>query len=1188
MRNLKEIVHIDKRFQNSINLQLDIGNEKKINSYIPTKSSVLILDSYLQHINMNKDKANIIIGPYGKGKSHLLLVLLYLISGKKGKSIDLLIKKIENNSKHTAELAREINKKKYLPIIVSGTYKDLNQAFLVGLLDALNREKLQDIAPASYFSEAVKTINKWKKYYPDTFNTFEKILIGEGTNATKMVSNLKKHSERALKLFSNIHPKLTAGSKFNPIVEVEAVRLYKEIANVLCKDGEYSGVYIIFDEFSKYIEGHEKETFSRDMKILQDMCELASASKDAQIHITLVAHKSIKEYGRVVPKETINAFRGVEGRIKEERFVISSKNNYELIKYVVNKKKEDYRKVVNSDKNYKQIIEESYRVPCFSGNFEKEEYEDVIAYGTFPLIPLAAYCLLAISEKVAQNERSIFTFLANDDQGSLVRLIENSNTVLAADVIYNYFENMFKKNKELPVIHNEWLKAEYAISKVETNNEIRLIKTIAIMRMVNRGDEFPINKNTIRLASGLNRAVFEETITELEQKNIIVFRRKQGIYAFKNNVGIDIDNEIKKEVAKQKDNINLLEILSNISELDFVLPKQYNQEYTMTRYFRYVYMTPKMLCDTKKSEYLFEAVGADGLVVCLVCDMEISDELVDGVKKHLSKLADKRIIVILPNNRFSGEENIRRLLAVRKLLGDKEFIEENKVLIQELKIYEEDLIFEINSEIENTYLLESHNCRGFCENTEIMFNTEKEFNRYVSRLCKEYYNKTPKINNELINRKQVSTQIKKARKQIVSDIINEEDYSKYDFGTSSEATIFRATMLHTGLVKKRNDNIDKGIVSINRKVDKFIEDSAGNKNSFAKLYDVLEGKHLGVRRGVIPIFLARKISLLQDTPVIYLEDKEVEIQSEIFENINEQPENYYLYVEKESVAKEKYISGLERIFSVEDRNSTQYGKRNRLSYLVCDMQKWYRSLPQYTLNCKKDIDKSYYKFRNIFRNIELNPRETLYEKIPSILKSNLNNEEGFEIYAEEIEKIVSFFNNFLISRKRYIADEIKKIFRAKENESLKLILKGWYSKQSNKSKNHILNDNVTTFMTYIEHLKTNDELEIVSSLSKIIYGIYIDDWNDTASEKFLDNLTNVKKYVESIHEDSTKESGENKICIVGSNGKQVEKYYEPDVDDSTSYFFENAIEDALEEFGDTLEINQKISVLVKTIEKLIK
>ena len=76
MSQLKDFIEIDKKFQNSINLQLDIDNRKKLNNYIPTRSSINILNGFLENVINNKEKANILIGPYGKGKSHLLLVLL--------------------------------------------------------------------------------------------------------------------------------------------------------------------------------------------------------------------------------------------------------------------------------------------------------------------------------------------------------------------------------------------------------------------------------------------------------------------------------------------------------------------------------------------------------------------------------------------------------------------------------------------------------------------------------------------------------------------------------------------------------------------------------------------------------------------------------------------------------------------------------------------------------------------------------------------------------------------------------------------------------------------------------------------------------------------------------------------------------------------------------------------------------
>ena len=77
---LSDIVSFNSEFRNAINLYLNLNKADKIRSYIPTKSSVDILKQYIDAVENNKRQATILIGPYGKGKSHLLLVLLAIIS----------------------------------------------------------------------------------------------------------------------------------------------------------------------------------------------------------------------------------------------------------------------------------------------------------------------------------------------------------------------------------------------------------------------------------------------------------------------------------------------------------------------------------------------------------------------------------------------------------------------------------------------------------------------------------------------------------------------------------------------------------------------------------------------------------------------------------------------------------------------------------------------------------------------------------------------------------------------------------------------------------------------------------------------------------------------------------------------------------------------------------------------------
>ena len=69
----------NENFQYSVNLQFDINNIEKIKEYIPTKDGCELLRSYLNSIIYGKNRATTLIGPYGKGKSHLLLVLITLL-----------------------------------------------------------------------------------------------------------------------------------------------------------------------------------------------------------------------------------------------------------------------------------------------------------------------------------------------------------------------------------------------------------------------------------------------------------------------------------------------------------------------------------------------------------------------------------------------------------------------------------------------------------------------------------------------------------------------------------------------------------------------------------------------------------------------------------------------------------------------------------------------------------------------------------------------------------------------------------------------------------------------------------------------------------------------------------------------------------------------------------------------------
>ena len=380
---LQELVSVNEKFQKSINVRLDYNQMDKIENYIPTRASLQILDAYLDKLKENKgDNATLLIGPYGKGKSHLLLVLTALLS-KKNRNVnertvlERLIERINGVDEKVGTKAKKLleENKVFLPVFITSTTGDLGKSFLLALKEALEREGLEQVSPNTYFEEALAVITQWKQVYPKVYDEFLLLLQSHNLEENAFLKRLCNYEDKMLALFQKIYPTLTAGSVFEPMVQMDIVPLYESVNREICEKYGYSGIVIIFDEFSKFMEGYPKEQFSYAMKQLQDICELSEKKHEQSLHIILVAHKAIKEYRNMLEASVINAYTGVEGRIGELRFTVSMQNSYELIQNAIEKKNLEKLEVqVVRQDWYQQLQEESYQLPFFRNTFKWEEF----------------------------------------------------------------------------------------------------------------------------------------------------------------------------------------------------------------------------------------------------------------------------------------------------------------------------------------------------------------------------------------------------------------------------------------------------------------------------------------------------------------------------------------------------------------------------------------------------------------------------------------------------------------------------------------------------------------------------------------------------------------------------------------------------------------------------------------------
>jgi len=1193
--NLNDFIGFNSEFRNAINLYLSLNKPEKISSYIPTKSSVNILNDYIESVLENTNNASLLIGPYGKGKSHLLLVLLSILSLERNKKnskmvSDLIgkIAKIDDQCKDIAENLRMTweEKRRFLPVILMNSQGDLNQTFLIALNDALKREGMTELTPETYYSHAIHNIKVWQEDYKETFKMFEEILREKGLTVHQLLAGLSEYNKESLGIFSKIYPKLTSGGTFNPMVTSEVLPLYKNISEKLCDDYNYGGIYIVFDEFSKYIESQDNKSAGSNMKLLQDMCELAAESKEAPVFITMVAHKSIKEYGKYLSTETINSFTGIEGRLQENYFITSSKNNYELIQNAIIKDEKELNKIPNYENLLgNKALRKFYKIPFFSTNFTEVDFDKIILKGCYPLSPISAYLLLNVSEKVAQNERTLFTFISKDEPYSMMRYVKNfeegQSWLVQADLIYDYFKGLFKKDVNNEFIHTEWLNAEYAISKCETLEQTKMLKTLAIMIIVHKEEEMPTSPAYLSIASGLENAA--EVLSELEALKLIYKKSATGCYVFKTRAGSQLKNELRKRREIKGELININKVLLDVTDDYYILPRKYNQEFAMTRYYRHEYMQIEKFNEVENVETLFdETEFCDGKLISLYLIEKDAD--VSEVVATLKKLNSPKLIVQFVEEPLEGLKFIKDYEILQDIKRDYTFYDSIEILQREIPILEEDLAKVINAEVAKLYGKYSGYKLLYLKDKEFVIEENGSIEAAVNQSCELLYNKTPIINNEIINKRELTTgATKKTRKVIIDFILSKVGDKLFYAGTNQEATIYRSLLVNTGI---ESGDVDMKMNEFLGLISKFIDECSDEKKSISELIKLLTSEPYAIRLSVIPVYLAYVISQRKEDIIVYFNDLEVQVTSDIIINMCENPQDYMVFVSKDDIEKERYISALQELFDV--KNHVNLSDTRIRNIHIC-MQRWFRALPQVTRTMNKadgyedaeEVIKYMSKVRNLIQKIDGNPYEIIFMDIPKLFSCSND-------YVKTFKKLAlckKCFDGYYDWLNMSLVQDTLLEFDRKGKNDLYHTLKEWYDKQSAMSKKGLHDGRITNFMTCIENLSTYDETSIVRKVIKSITNVYVENWNDFSYEKYLVELRQVKEQIENI-KDYENNQDKFKLEFIGSDSQKVERYYER-ADEKNGSVLRNILEDTLEEHDD-LSVNDRVAILLEMIEKIIR
>ncbi|UDQ96967.1 hypothetical protein AAEX28_07910 [Lentisphaerota bacterium WC36G] len=682
---MAKIIEILPTFKYAINIRDDYANPEKLNSFIPTYTNVNLLANYLTSINSKSNKAFLLSGAYGTGKSFLISILIAFLNGKVDeRSIMPLLNKIDEFSEYKQNITDYINKTKYAVVFANDIFGEFKQSLLVGMQESIKRYNLNINLNSSYDS-ILEKIQRWELNHKEFFKSLCLELKKKNWNISKLKKQLDKYDKKAYNVFEKVYPKVMGGESFIPFNSLNSIeKIMGEFEeNVKCNG--FKGVIYIFDEFGRYLESNINKI---DVKEVQDAAEYCSSDKDSVLF--LITHKDLFQYSRKLQNiDFQNEWEKVSGRFNKTHLIYEETNSLKLIKTVL-RKKNTFKKFIND--NFNKINKQIELLEYIGVTNAEDIFKDL-----YPLNYTTALMLPKLSQKLAQNERSLFSFLCGNEKNALPSIFANNKSsfeLIAPDILFDYFEENFKflgvNSKE----YNIYLNAKNILSSIKDNDTLskKIIKIIALFHIVNEFKVLTPSKYFIKTSLGLDADKFDTITERLIKDEKIAYRKHYDFFVLAQDIDFNIDLEVQKHVQKLE-KIDYVEVLNKHLPLGFEYPLFYNNEYKITRYFKKCYID---LSNISMLDKVLKDNVQDGVVAYILNFNDSTNKLTSAVVEQYNN-----VIFIEPKHNVEICGYLKELEAIECLEATNKQIKKSEVAKNELFHYKSDLIKHLEELLKN-------------------------------------------------------------------------------------------------------------------------------------------------------------------------------------------------------------------------------------------------------------------------------------------------------------------------------------------------------------------------------------------------------------------------------------------------------------------------------------------------------
>ena len=831
---LADLIQIRQSSIRSINVVQDLQNLQVIEQYLMTAQSRSVLNRILERIfDSSPTRAWTLTGPYGTGKSYFSLFLMNLISAAQPgheQAFQQLLTADPILAEQTGNILGSNSSLGFFAIPVSCSRTTLPECLRGGFKQALI-PYLDNPLFKPLFSE----LDKW-----DTSTDSHTII--------EYINTLNQTFKR-----SNLH---------------------------------FRGILIILDEMGKLLEYASANSEKTDIILFQELAEEINRSGEFAIILLGILHQAFERYASLLNSAAQREWAKVQGRFEDIAFQEPPSLQMRLVVRALETTQVDRYKSLSPI--LQETADEAWNIGLHPSLLSKEQFHE-LCVSAYPFHPTALVALPYIFKRLAQNERSLFAYLASSEPFGFQDFAQKHSppTFLRLHHLFDYLIANFQARLYASGRARQITETIERLSSSPNLEplEVEILKTICMINWLSETGAFQATENIVINSIYGEGITFEEIkrrLKRLQDRSLIVFRRFNNTYNIWQGSDVDIDERLEAAYRQQSGNFSLAEAIQHYLYPRPLVARRHSYKTGTLRYFevRYVdVVTYKTISQEIKP-------GAAGIVLLALPSSPAEFKDFEAWASSEMFTINPFVLIGIAGGSIHLAELALELRALNWVGEKTPDLRDDPVARRELRARiagVESLIHtELDANLKLHRLSEAKGCSWYWKGHQLPSNGHNGLSHLLSNLCDDIYPQSILVKNELINRRQLSSQAAGARRNLIEGMLLNSPLPHLGIeGYPPERSMYESLLakggIHRGSGGEQLEFCDPpspdplNLQPVWDEIRDYVFASPPEPRPIANLFEKLGKPPYGLADGVLPVLLCAFLQAHKEETTLYRE-----------------------------------------------------------------------------------------------------------------------------------------------------------------------------------------------------------------------------------------------------------------------------------------------------------------------------